>query len=79
MQVDDVVTLGVSTFPDRGPDGRGDWRYLYIVGMPDPIYLDHAATTPVRTEVFEAMLRHSTALALETPSSMHRWGRERRG
>jgi cysteine desulfurase len=43
----------------------------------DPIYLDHAATTPVRREVREAM-----APLLDTrfgnPSSPHRWGREAR-
>jgi cysteine desulfurase len=41
----------------------------------DPIYLDYAATTPVREEVREAM----TACLTETfgnPSSIHRWGRQ---
>ena len=40
----------------------------------EPIYLDHAATTPVRPEVVEAM---SACLADDfgNPSSGHRWGR----
>jgi cysteine desulfurase len=45
--------------------------------MPDPIYLDHAATTPVRAEVLEAMLPFYGA-RFGNPSSMHRWGREAR-
>lgn len=41
----------------------------------NPIYLDHAATTPLRSEVLAAM----TACLERTwgnPSSLHRWGRE---
>jgi cysteine desulfurase len=45
--------------------------------MPDPIYLDHAATTPVRDEVFEAM-RPFFGPRFGNPSSTHRWGREAR-
>lgn len=45
--------------------------------MPDPIYLDHAATTPVRKEVFEAM-RPFYEHRFGNPSSTHRWGREAR-
>src|ERR1043165_7308875 len=45
--------------------------------MPDPIYLDHAATTPVRPEVLEAMMP-SFGPRCGNPSSMHRWGREAR-
>src|ERR1043166_8303644 len=45
--------------------------------MPDPIYLDHAATTPVRAEVLEAMLPF-LGPRFGNPSSMHRWGREAR-
>ena len=45
--------------------------------MPDPIYLDHAATTPVRAEVLEAMLPFFGP-RFGNPSSMHRWGREAR-
>ena len=41
------------------------------------IYLDHAATTPVREEVFEAM-RPFFGTRFGNPSSMHRWGREAR-
>ncbi|MCY4400030.1 MAG: cysteine desulfurase family protein [Gemmatimonadetes bacterium] len=43
----------------------------------EPIYLDHAATTPVRPEVAEAM---SACLAnhFGNPSSGHRWGRDAR-
>ncbi|MDP9176242.1 MAG: cysteine desulfurase [Gemmatimonadota bacterium] len=44
---------------------------------PSPIYLDHAATTPVRDEVFEAM-RPFFATRFGNPSSTHRWGREAR-
>src|SRR5512140_2960270 len=43
----------------------------------DPIYLDHAATTPVREEVFEAM-RPFFGPRFGNPSSTHRWGREAR-
>jgi len=44
-------------------------------GMTDPIYLDHNATTPVATEVFEAMapwLREHFG----NPSSSHAYGRQ---
>jgi cysteine desulfurase len=44
---------------------------------PDPIYLDHAATTPVRAEVFEAMKPYF-GTRFGNPSSTHRWGREAR-
>jgi cysteine desulfurase len=45
--------------------------------MPEPIYLDHAATTPVREEVLAAMQPFFGA-RFGNPSSMHRWGREAR-
>jgi cysteine desulfurase len=45
--------------------------------QPVPIYLDHAATTPVRTEVFEAM-KPFFGPRFGNPSSTHRWGREAR-
>jgi len=40
----------------------------------DSVYLDHAATTPVRPEVHEIMARH-LADDFGNPSSVHRWGR----
>jgi cysteine desulfurase len=40
----------------------------------DPVYLDHAATTPVRPEVRDVMARH-LADDFGNPSSVHRWGR----
>jgi cysteine desulfurase len=43
----------------------------------DPIYLDHAATTPVREEVFEAM-KPFFGPRFGNPSSTHRWGRDAR-
>ncbi len=43
----------------------------------DPIYLDHAATTPVRPEVFAAMAPYFGP-RFGNPSSTHRWGREAR-
>ena len=45
--------------------------------MTAPIYLDHAATTPVRREVLEAMLPY-LGDRFGNPSSTHRWGREAR-
>jgi len=42
-----------------------------------PIYLDHAATTPVRPEVLEAMTPFFGP-RFGNPSSVHRWGREAR-
>lgn len=44
---------------------------------PAPVYLDHAATTPVREQVFEAM-RPFFGPRFGNPSSTHRWGREAR-
>ena len=45
--------------------------------MAQPIYLDHAATTPVRREVFEAM-EPFYGPRFGNPSSTHRWGRDAR-
>lgn len=45
--------------------------------MPDPIYLDHSATTPVRPEVLEA-IQPFFGPRFGNPSSVHRWGREAR-
>jgi len=42
-----------------------------------PVYLDHAATTPVRPEVLEAMLPFFGP-RFGNPSSVHKWGREAR-
>ena len=42
-----------------------------------PVYLDHAATTPVRDEVVEAM-KPFYGPRFGNPSSSHRWGREAR-
>ncbi len=41
----------------------------------NPIYLDYAATTPVRTEVRDAMAPYFDEL-FGNPSSTHRWGRQ---
>jgi cysteine desulfurase len=49
----------------------------YISSMPSPIYLDHAATTPVRAEVLAAMIPFFGP-RFGNPSSVHRWGREAR-
>lgn len=45
--------------------------------MPEPVYLDHAATTPVREEVVAAMSPYFGP-RFGNPSSVHRWGREAR-
>ena len=45
--------------------------------MANPVYLDHAATTPVREEVFEVM-KPFYGPRFGNPSSTHRWGREAR-
>jgi cysteine desulfurase len=42
------------------------------------VYLDHAATTPVRPEVLEAMLPYLGSERFGNPSSAHRFGREAR-
>ena len=44
----------------------------------EPIYLDHAATTPVRPEVLEAMLPYLGSTTFGNPSSSHRFGRAAR-
>ncbi|MDD4766335.1 MAG: cysteine desulfurase NifS [Desulfotomaculaceae bacterium] len=41
----------------------------------DKIYFDHSATTPVRPEVAEEMVRHFTGI-FGNPSSLHSFGRE---
>src|SRR3970040_1946942 len=42
------------------------------------VYLDNAATTPVRPEVLEAMLPYLGSEAFGNPSSAHRFGRAAR-
>jgi len=46
--------------------------------MRPPVYLDYAATTPVRPEVLEAMLPYLTRQTFGNPSSAHRFGRTAR-
>jgi cysteine desulfurase len=46
--------------------------------MRPPVYLDYAATTPVRPEVLEAMLPYLTDRSFGNPSSGHRFGRAAR-
>jgi cysteine desulfurase len=46
--------------------------------MHPAVYLDHAATTPVRPEVLEAMLPYLTNQSFGNPSSAHRFGRAAR-
>ncbi len=46
-------------------------------GAAEPIYLDHAATTPVRDEV-AAVMAGCLAEDFGNPSSAHRWGRRAR-
>jgi cysteine desulfurase len=46
--------------------------------MSNHVYLDHAATTPVRPEVLAAMLPYLSADAFGNPSSAHRFGRTAR-
>lgn len=46
--------------------------------MTTHVYLDHAATTPVRPEVLEAMLPYLGEQAFGNPSSAHRFGRAAR-
>jgi cysteine desulfurase len=46
--------------------------------MRPPVYLDHAATTPVRAEVLQAMMPYLTDSSFGNPSSAHRFGRAAR-
>ncbi|MGB7211677.1 MAG: cysteine desulfurase family protein [Gemmatimonadales bacterium] len=48
------------------------------MAKPAPIYLDHAATTPVRPEVLEAMLPYLRPENFGNPSSAHQFGRNAR-
>jgi cysteine desulfurase len=50
---------------------------IFLLMLP-PVYLDHAATTPVRPEVLEAMLPYLTDQTFGNPSSAHRFGRAAR-
>src|SRR6476661_8973015 len=66
---------GVTSGPSRC--FIGPVKSLVFVGMPEPVYLDHAATTPVRQEVLAAM-QPFFGPRFGNPSSVHRWGREAR-
>ncbi|MFI5236110.1 MAG: cysteine desulfurase family protein [Gemmatimonadales bacterium] len=48
------------------------------MSKPAPIYLDYAATTPVRPEVLETMLPYLRSEVYGNPSSAHRFGRSAR-
>src|SRR6476659_5559950 len=63
------------TSPSRNSPPR---RLFSSMSKPAPVYLDHAATTPVRPEVLEAMLPYLGAEAFGNPSSAHKFGRTAR-
>ncbi len=57
------------------PAVYGAERPLNLPLAMDPIYLDHAATTPLRAEVRKAVASTQEAI-FGNPSSIHSWGRE---
>src|SRR4051812_13460982 len=71
MPHENIPRIGPRTHAEKKRSAR------YILAMPEPIYLDHAATTPVRPEVREAM-EPFFGPRFGNPSSTHRWGREAR-
>src|SRR5205814_712062 len=67
----------------RGRRRAAAWRAIPLASRLPPmrkrlVYLDHAATTPVRPEVLEAMLPYLGPDAFGNPSSPHRFGRAAR-
>jgi len=71
--------LGGLTLTPRGTKAFSTRRFAAIfLPMRPPVYLDYAATTPVRPEVLEAMLPYLTANSFGNPSSAHRFGRAAR-
>ena len=48
---------------------------IFLPMPQSPVYLDHAATTPVRPEVLDAMLPYLGSEAFGNPSSAHHFGR----
>ena len=59
----------------RAPaDRQTVWAWVGCTIGPMPIYLDHAATTPLRREVLDAMLPYLTE-SFGNPSSSHAYGR----
>lgn len=61
----------------QGSSPKARKKHIFSIMVNDPIYLDHAATTPTREEVFEAM-KPFYGPKFGNPSSAHRWGREAR-
>jgi cysteine desulfurase len=59
---------------DKACDPRPERRYFGNMSTA-LVYLDHAATTPVRAEVREAMLPYLGGEMFGNPSSSHRFGR----
>lgn len=78
----DGIRAGTSNVTDEGPSATGPAdRTEHPNGVLEgtepmkPIYVDHAATTPVREEVQAAMASCQRDV-FGNPSSAHRWGRE---
>jgi cysteine desulfurase len=70
--------LNIADFAELpGTAGVVHGRFPYFTAMTQHVYLDHAATTPVRDEVVDAMTPFFGA-RFGNPSSVHRWGREAR-
>jgi cysteine desulfurase len=67
MQAENIAAQGDARLPE----------FPYLTLMTQPVYLDHAATTPVRDEVMAAMAPFFGP-RFGNPSSVHRWGREAR-
>jgi cysteine desulfurase len=60
-----------------GSAGPPEYHANMSLTQPEPIYLDHNATTPVRPEVVEAM-RECYAAPYLNPASQHEFGRRAR-
>jgi cysteine desulfurase len=64
--------------PGREAVKQSSFSVTIFFCMRPPVYLDHAATTPVRPEVLEAMMPYLTDRSFGNPSSAHRFGRAAR-
>jgi cysteine desulfurase len=72
-----VISIGGIKRQDRAASATGRSAYNRAMPIGTPIYLDHAATTPLRREALETMLPYLGEV-FGNPSSPHAYGRRAR-